>query len=91
MNIALKILALPIASLVLLGVIMVFRSEVYFPRYRPVEWSYKTHDQIENSNELLDRFRTALRFKTITFGPNEYEQHELKGFGDFIKKSKCFV
>ena len=87
MNLFLKGLALVLVSIASLGLIMLFRAEVYFPKVAPVEWCNQSHTPIEGQ-EMVERFQKALRFKTITSGPSNYDRLELKRYGDFLKKSK---
>lgn len=78
------------ASILVLLAICVFRALVYFPTpKRPAACdSTPGHQKIKLTNELKERFKEALRHKTITSAPYKYDAKELLRFHDYITKSE---
>lgn len=84
-----------IAKLVLLAFallfgVLVFRAEVYFPRPSLEESCHEIHTPI-SGDDIVERFRAALRFKTVTFDVQDYAKDELKKFAAFLEKSNLQV
>jgi len=86
-------LKLLLVIFLLLITVTVFRAVVYFPASKqPLECaSDDSHQSIKESDELLRRFSEALKFKTITTSPRNYDREELVKYVNFITNSKSKI
>ena len=90
MKILIKPLAFALLTLVVLLVIAIIRTILFFPTPKDIESCPELHEPIKGQ-PIVERFRSALKFKTITKGIHNYDTIELKKYIDFIVKSNLFV
>jgi hypothetical protein len=86
MKIVTKLITYILLSLVLLLILITVRTVLYFPSLKELDSCPKIHEPIYGQ-QLIDRFVEALKFKTITKGPQDYDTNELKKYQNFIIKS----
>ena len=86
MKIVIKPLIAFLSLITLLLLSAIFRTIVFFPTPKDIESCTELHEPI-SGQQVIDRFRSALRFKTITSSPHNYDTLELKKYIDFIVKS----
>lgn len=81
-----KILAALLLTPIVLLAVMVFRAEVYFPRPGNDDTCNATHTPIAG-DELVQRFSSALKIKTVTRGLGDYDGEPRIEFAQFLRKS----
>ncbi|XP_054168834.1 N-fatty-acyl-amino acid synthase/hydrolase PM20D1-like [Oppia nitens] len=64
----------------------ILRTVIYFPAPTQVATCADLHQPIDGQS-VIDRFRSALQFKTITKAAHDYDTVELKKYIDFIIKN----
>ncbi|CAG2113105.1 unnamed protein product [Medioppia subpectinata] len=86
MKLVTKVIAYSLSALLLVLLVTIVRTIVYFPAPKEIDSCPDLHEPIAGS-AVVDRFRAALRFKTITKAAHIYDTLELKRYIDWIIKS----
>lgn len=81
------------AMLVLLpiiGLILVFfiRAEIYYPNPKGELPSRGSCYKLIKGFEMIQRFSSALQFKTVSTEPHVYDRAEMMKFATFLRRSK---
>ena len=81
-----RLLIIILVSVIALISVALIRTIVFFPFPKQLESCTETHNPI-GGQPVIDRFRSALKFKTITYGIQNTDILENKKYIDFIIKS----